>query len=120
MRDLVREVYADKIIGESLAFKAGDAILTVSLRDEKVTSLDANPRKSVAGEPTIPDREPQAERDSHQSGQSASGARSESLRFRLGVHRCRKWESEAQSDILRFVCRFFSFGPTRSPCCATR
>jgi len=42
MRDLVREVYADKITGESLAFKAGDATLTVSLRDEKVTSLDVN------------------------------------------------------------------------------
>jgi hypothetical protein len=42
MRDLVREVYGDKITAERLAFSGTDAVLTVALRDEKVASLDVN------------------------------------------------------------------------------
>jgi hypothetical protein len=42
MRALVGEVYGTKITAESITFKAGDAILSVTLRDEKVTSLEVN------------------------------------------------------------------------------
>ena len=42
IRDLVREVYSDKIVAEKVTIRAGDAILAVRLNDEKVTSLDIN------------------------------------------------------------------------------
>ncbi len=42
MRGLVREVYGEHITAESLSFRDGDAVLTVSLRDEKLASLDVN------------------------------------------------------------------------------
>ena len=42
MRNLVHEVYGDKITAESLEFSNDNAKLTVTLRDENVTNLDIN------------------------------------------------------------------------------
>jgi hypothetical protein len=42
MRSLVHEVYGDKITAESVNFRDGDALMTITLNDEKLRSLEVN------------------------------------------------------------------------------
>jgi len=42
IRDLVREVYASKIVSEAIVRNGSDAVLTVVLHDEKMKSLQVN------------------------------------------------------------------------------
>jgi hypothetical protein len=42
VRDLVREVYGPHVLKETIAHSGGDAILNLSLRDEKHSSIDVN------------------------------------------------------------------------------
>jgi hypothetical protein len=42
MRSLVHEVYGDKITAESVSLKDGDALMTITLNDEKLRSLQVN------------------------------------------------------------------------------
>jgi hypothetical protein len=42
MQNLVHEVYGDRITSESVSFRDGDAFMTITLRDEKLSSLEVN------------------------------------------------------------------------------
>jgi hypothetical protein len=42
IRELVRQVYGQHIVKETIAHSGGDAVLKLGLRDEKISSLDIN------------------------------------------------------------------------------
>jgi hypothetical protein len=42
IRRLIHETYGDKITAESITYKDGDALMTITLRDDKLENLDVN------------------------------------------------------------------------------
>jgi hypothetical protein len=42
IRGLVREVYGENIVGETLATKGGDSVLTIRLKNENLATLEIN------------------------------------------------------------------------------